>query len=1408
MKDMLHLGLDVGSGTAKGVILNEKGEILFSHYEPTRGRPLKKALEILTKIESYFSRDSIVSMTCTGTGGKNISAILGVNFVNEVICHTKAVEFFHPEARTIIDIGGEDSKLILVRPKRDGSFYIHDFALNTVCAAGTGAFLEQQAARLGYSIDEFSRLALKAQSIPSIAGRCTVFAKSDMIHLQQNGVPDYEIIAGLCYAIIRNLKTNIGKGKKITPPLVFQGGVAANLGVRRAIEDILLPKGEKLIIPEYFKVMGAIGAALEGIKSDKSTPYPGKEILEEHLSKELRVTDRFSPLKYDPSSRKKILFHKTSSDYKEVFIGIDVGSVSTKVAVVEFGEREREFNLVAKAYLPTAGRPLEAIKKALKEISMKLKGDVKVLGVGTTGSGRYLCGDFVGADVVRNEITAQVTAAMLIEPDVDTIFEIGGQDSKYIYLENGNVVDFALNKVCAAGTGSFLEEQAVRLGIKIDEFGDLALSSKSPVKMGERCTVFMQSDLVHYQQRGVPKQDLAAGLCYSIVYNYLNKVVERRKIGNKVVFQGGTAFNKGIVAAFECVLNQKITVPEHNEVTGAIGAAILARREHKEPSKFKGFDLTHLKYTTQTFECNGCANCCEIQKITIEGEKRSFFYGSRCDKYEEKIKDKPQKPIKDYVRLKQKIMLEASGVAIDKEEDVMKPSNIALPPINKGPKEKEAVGLPRTLFFQEWLPFFATLFRVLGYSVIFSKATNKKIIQKGAGNITTETCLPLKAAHGHVLDLLEAQVDHIFLPQICEVESLIEGELPVKLCPFVQGVPWTIQSAINFSEFGVNLLNPVLKLTRDKSAEKEWKEFAGIIGCSWKSMKRAVEIAWKAQNSYWETLVRIGRKILEDLRGEKAILIVGRPYNAFDPGMNMDLTQKLRKLGITSIPIEFLPLKALAKKIDLSYMYWSYGQKIMASTVIFDEYPNLYPIFVTNFACGPDAFILHFFTKSLDGRPFLELEIDEHTADAGVVTRLEAFLESVKKHVPAYLTPKKVVSKRGRYGKDMVLYIPPMADHQHVLAAVFVSKGADVRVIPWSDETSLYLGRKYTKGKECLPAVLTTGDILKTVFNNDFDPDRSAFFMPAARGPCRFGLYNHIHRLILEELGLRNVQVYAPNQTYTLYEELGLEGEDIAKPVWKGVVAVDILIKMLLETRPYVEDKEQCNNIYNEYLNKICEGVIRDYDLLEILEEASSKFLKLPRKYHERKPVVGIVGEIYVRSNPFANEHIIENLEDLGVEVWMPTIGEWIHYVNYTSKIQALREKQFRKLLGLLIEIYFQNRIEKKLSENFNNMLRSMPEPDVKTLLKYANGFLDPRFEGEAILSIGKSIDYMKKGVRGIVNVIPFTCMPGGVVDALLKRLKEVKDIPMFTVTFDGQKETNTRNRLEAFVYQVCQNEE
>ncbi|MFW6055579.1 MAG: acyl-CoA dehydratase activase-related protein, partial [Thermodesulfobacteriota bacterium] len=888
--------------------------------------------------------------------------------------------------------------------------------------------------------------------------------------------------------------------------------------------------------------------------------------------------------------------------------------------------------------------------------------------------------------------------------------------------------------------------------------------------------VFMQSDLVHFQQRGVSGPNLAGGLCYSVVANYLNKVVEQRKIGETILFQGGTALNKGIVAAFEQALGKKILVPEHNEVTGAIGAALLAARKAGQESRFKGFDLSQSSYSTEVFECQGCLNLCEVRKIRLQGEDKPLYYGHRCEKYErDRPGAVPSRP--DLVRERERIMEEIC-------------------PDFEGRPEKE-IGIPRALFLQEWFPFFSSLFQSLGYAVVLSERTNKKLTSQGASLVVTETCLPIKAAHGHVRNLIDKGLKRIFLPQISELPGQDQNR-PGKVCPYVQGLPWTIRAAYDFKGQGIELLSPVLHLGRGrKGMTQEWKSLARSLGCGLKDMEQAVARAWEVQTGIMERFRELGREFLQDIEsGEKAVLIVGRPYNALDPGMNMDLSQKLKKLGIPALPLDFLPRE---EGLQTGEMYWAYGQKILAAGELLRQYPNLYPVFVTNFSCGPDAFILHFFQKQIGARPFLELEIDEHTADAGILTRLEAFWDSIPKDRIYEFGSNYFYIQQPGYKKDLTLYLPNMCDHLHPFAAALNVSGVRTRMCPPSDDETMYYGRTCTKGKECLPAVITTGDMVKATRQPDFDPERSAFFMPAAGGPCRFGLYHLLHRLVLDQVGLPQVAVYAPSQSFTLYEDLGILGSDFSKIAWQGVVAVDFLTRFVQETKPYAADRAKCTQAYTYYLSEISRAVSEGRDLLEILSEASAKFRAM-RVRDERKPVVGIVGEIYVRSNPFANEYLVQNLENFGVEAWLPSIGEWIHYMNHTAKLAAWREREGKRWLKMALEIVYQNRIEKRLARKSNGWLRSAGEPKTRDLLNKASPYIHKSFEGEAILSIGKSLDYMEKGVDGIINVMPFTCMPGGVVDAVFRSLKKVEDIPMMSLTYDGQTQTNTGNRLEAFV--------
>ncbi|MCU0379209.1 MAG: acyl-CoA dehydratase activase, partial [Bacteroidales bacterium] len=699
-----YLGLDIGSVSLNTVVLDDNYGVLEEHYDYVYGKPFEVLLERLSSVLERYSPASIKGFTLTGTGGKLAASLIGGLFVNEIIAQATSAGRLYPDAKTVIEIGGEDSKLIVLdrEPGEDHARLV-DFEMNSICAAGTGSFLDQQARRIGVPIiHEFGEMALKSVNPPRIAGRCSVFAKSDMIHHQQIATPLHDIVAGLCFALARNFRSTVARSKEIKRPVIFAGGVAANKGMVRAFREVLDLNENELIIPVHHASMGAIGAVMYAHSNGlEMHHFKGLTELEAYLKNNATTFVSLPQLKESEALyNKEVRFRQNGGERIKVFLGIDVGSLSTNVVLID-----EKHNVIARRYLPTAGKPLEAIQKGMTEIYDEVGEHVEVIGAGTTGSGRYLTGDFIGADTIQNEITAQATAAIDYDPTVDTIFEIGGQDSKYISIENGVVVDFEMNKVCAAGTGSFLEEQAEKLDIKIvEEFGSLALKSESPVKLGDRCTVFMESDLNSFMQNGAKNDNLVGGLAYSIVYNYLQKVVADRRVGNKIFFQGGVTNNKAVVAAFEQVTGKKITIPPHFDVTGAIGAAILAQKAMAPGQKttFKGFAIRNAKYEISRFVCQSCTNHCEIRKVNIAGEKKSLFYGGRCERYEIDSRKKSSNNIPNLFRKRIEMLM-----GDFKETDTGK---------------KHTIGIPRALMvFYQQFPFWRTFFEELGFRVVISR---------------------------------------------------------------------------------------------------------------------------------------------------------------------------------------------------------------------------------------------------------------------------------------------------------------------------------------------------------------------------------------------------------------------------------------------------------------------------------------------------------------------------------------------------------------------------------------------------------------------------------------------------------------------------------------------------------------
>jgi predicted nucleotide-binding protein (sugar kinase/HSP70/actin superfamily) len=903
----------------------------------------------------------------------------------------------------------------------------------------------------------------------------------------------------------------------------------------------------------------------------------------------------------------------------------------------------------------------------------------------------------------------------------------------------------------------------------------------------------MESDLIHHQQSGSKKEDLVAGLSYSIVYNYLNKVVEKHEIGENIFFQGGTAFNQGVVAAFEKVLKRKVVIPPHHDVTGAIGAAILVSQENNnKTSKFKGFDLSQRNYKLSTFECNSCPNNCEIKKLTIKEEKKPLYYGSRCEKYEID-RQKRKSPYPDLFAQREELLFEQWKKA---EEEL--------------PFSAEVIGIPRSMLFFDLLPFWSTFFSFLGYRTVISCPTNKSLIRKGLEIVASETCFPIKAAHGHILELLENGIKKVFFPSIINLSKMHPQVNQSYVCPYVQSLPYTIQASINFKNWDAELLRPVIYMgERREILKKNLISFGKTLGKKPKKIESAFKEAENAQNKFYEQVKQKGKEILSNLE-KPALVIVSRPYNCYDKGINLSLSDKIKDLGVLAIPIDFLPLEEQKLIPEWQDMYWKFGQKILAAGEIIKNNDNLFGLYITNFSCGPDSFISHFFRKKMGEKPYLQIEIDEHSADVGIITRLEAFLDSLKniKKLKKAYSVKKLSKKTSTDSiEGRTIYIPDMTDHTYVLAATFRAHGISARVVPKTDHESVKLGRKFTSGKECYPCVITTGDMLKKISSPGFSPEKTAFFMPSGHGPCRFGQYYRLHRMILDEMGLTQIPILSFMQDEKMYEELKDFGKDFTRLTWNGLVAVDLLEKRLREVRPYEKKSGDTQKVYKKALDDVCNTIQRKQkDLKNVLKEADIEFNKIELDSSPQKPVIGIVGEIFIRCHGFSNENIVEKIESLGGEAWLPPFTEWILYTNYTAKKRALLLGDYRMYIKNLITDKIQRKDEHRLSHIFKNSLRNYPEKSTEEIIDLACDYIHPSFEGEAILSIGKAIDFYKKGVGGIVNVMPFTCMPGTIVTAVLKRVKEKhNNIPVLFMSYDGQQQTNSQTRLEAFIYQVME---
>jgi predicted CoA-substrate-specific enzyme activase len=967
-----------------------KRPVVISAYRRIQGNPLQAASDLLREFCAVVPRNVIAGILFTGSGGQTVARAFDAVFENEFRALARSVRALYPQVRTVFEMGGETSKYIrLGATNGSDRLGILDYQSSTECAAGTGSFIDQQSSRLLYDVEDVGAAASSASCAARVAGRCSVFAKTDMIHAQQRGYSTGQILRGLCEAIARNFKSSIVRGRPVVAPVLFVGGVAMNEAVQRAMAQVFHLKPDNVVHAELPYCLSAVGAALVATE-DTPQAIVSIEALQLH---ELSVPEaaHSEPLSLENVRllRREAVTADVASEaafrgqecprHIEAYLGIDVGSVSTNLVVIN-----ADGQLLKEIYLPTAGRPIEVVNDGLQEIQEELGAFLDIRGVGTTGSGRELIGELVGADTVNDEITAHKTGAVHVCHSlgtdlVDTIFEIGGQDSKFIRLDRGIVVDFTMNEACAAGTGSFLEEQAEKLGISIkDEFAQLAMASQHPSRFGERCTVFMDRDLTAALLDGAQVGDLCAGLAYSVAMNYLNRVVRGRKIGNVIYFQGGTAYNDAVAAAFAKILGKPIIVPPHNGVIGAIGMALLARDRMTgtmERSRFRGYDLNRVDYTSRDFVCRACSNDCEMKEFVIEGQKT--YWGDKCsDKFRKRTRTDREPVIPDLLEVREKLLLENWRPEL---------------------KGERVVGIPRAMFFYDRFPFWSTYLQEMGCRIVLSPATNGVIAARGEELAIAQPCFPVQIAHGQVEALFQAGAEFVFVPNVVNMESSTSSSVQSHLCPWNQTLPFVLRAAGGFEDVVERLLIPtVLFRSGDKKVKEQLRSFARQQGWDARANHAAVDAAYAAQRQFQQALLLEGEKALEEVRrhGEPAIVLVGRAYNIYDRATNCDIPRKLRMLyGVNVIPLDFLPLDSEDISSINSNMFWNSGRQILAAAQFTQREPDLHVVYISNFKCGPDSFIKAYLPEAA-GKPALFLQFDAHSNDAGYLTRCEAYLDS------------------------------------------------------------------------------------------------------------------------------------------------------------------------------------------------------------------------------------------------------------------------------------------------------------------------------------------------------------------------------------------------------------------------------
>lgn len=1396
MKKILSFGLDVGSTTVKLVGLDKNYSMVYGTYKRHFSDIKNTIVNLIEEAYAKFKEDRI-TITITGSGGLAIAKWLDIPFIQEVIASTKTVEKFIPKTDVAIELGGEDAKITYF----DDSI---EQRMNGTCAGGTGAFIDQMAVLLQTDAAGLNEMAKNYKVIYPIASRCGVFAKTDIQPLLNEGASKEDLAASIFQAVVNQTISGLACGKPIRGNVAFLGGPLYFLSeLRKRFTETLKLQENQIIFPENSQLFVAIGAA---IASREEKPLSFKALYEKLPKLKQTTTHEVKRLRPLFVSHKELVeFRDRHSKYKvkrgevsgyvgKCFLGIDAGSTTTKAALIS-----QDGALLYSYYGSNEGKPLDRTIEILKEIYSILPAKTKIANSAVTGYGEALIKSALKLDVGEIETIAHYKAADFFLPGVEFILDIGGQDMKCMKVKDGVIDSIMLNEACSSGCGSFIETFAKSLDMRIEKFAETALFAKEPVDLGSRCTVFMNSRVKQAQKEGASVGDISAGLSYSVIKNALYKVIKLRnpeEMGEKVIVQGGTFHNDAVLRSFENISGRNVVRPDISGIMGAFGAAIIAKEKYEEGYETTLLPLEKLnnfKISTSMRRCGGCGNNCllTINKF-VNGEV--FISGNRCEKGSNKVNEKKEVPnlyeykynrIFDYVPLK--------------KEEAM----------------RGIVGIPRVLNMYENYPYWFTFFNELGFRVELSRRSSKEVYELGMETIPSESvCYPAKLVHGHIIDLVNKNVDFIFYPCIPIDKKEQQQADNNYSCPIVTSYPEVIKNNLDIlREKNIRFMNPFLPMDDNKRlAERLFKELKDF-GISNKEIFEAANKAWQERENSRNDIRVKGEEVLDYLKktGKKGIVLAGRPYH-IDPEIHHGVPNLITEYDIAVLTEDSVAHLGEIKRPLRVVDQWVYHSRLYAAAEFVSTQQNLELVQLNSFGCGLDAVTTDQVEEILknNDKIYTVLKIDEVSNLGAARIRIRSLKAAMEERDKRGIRPKpylkydeKIPFTMEMRNKHTILAPQMSPIHFQFVQEALSSSGYNLEVLPSVDKEAVEEGLKYVNNDACYPSIIVVGQMIEALKSGKYDVNNTSLIITQTGGGCRASNYIGFLRKALKEAGFPNVPVISLNY-------VGLESNpgftmsySMAKKSLVALLFGDLLMRVLYRVRPYEKVIGSANLLYDKWVEK-CKKIIREGNfklarkyVYEIVEEFDN-FQILDVK----KPRVGVVGEILVKYHPTANNDIVGVLESEGAEAVVPDLMDFFLYCAYdeTFKYKYLSGTLKSKIISDAV-IWYIDHLRKDMKKALRNSKRFEAPSTIRKLAQGAEPILSIGNQtGEGWFLTAEMVELIKSGVKNIVCTQPFACLPNhvtgkGVIKELRRRYKRANIV---AVDYDpGASEVNQINRIK-----------